>query len=60
MFYKNRKQFIFCINCFENGMKGLHGSLCHEHCNNNCIKKATWGYPEGNVLTCRTPKRRYD
>lgn len=55
MFYLKTKNKLYCMKCFEPGMKGLHGAFCHEFCNNNCDKKATWGYPgQGNVLTCRT------
>ena len=58
MFYKDTKVNIFCINCYEPGMKGLHGSICHEYCNNKCDKKATWGYAgKGDVLTCRTHRK---
>ena len=54
MFYLNKKENVFCIKCFEPGMKGLHGSFCHEFSRNNCDKKATWGYVgEGKVLTCQ-------
>ena len=54
MFYLNTKENVFCLQCFEPGMKGLHGSFCHEFSRNNCDKKATWGYAgEGKVLTCR-------
>ncbi len=54
MFYLNTKENVFCLQCFKPGMKGLHGSFCHEFSNNNCDKKATWGYAgEGKVLTCR-------
>lgn len=55
MFYLKTKNKLYCMKCFEPGMKGLHGAFCHEFCNNNCDKKATWGYPgQGTVLTCRT------
>ena len=57
MFYKNTKKKLFCIHCYKPGMKGLHGALCCEFSKNKCLKKASWGYPEGCVLTCKTHKQ---
>ena len=38
---------MFCIKCFEPGMKGLHGSFCHEFSQTIVIKKPPKGVGEG-------------
>ena len=61
MFYTNTKSNVFCRDCFQLGMKGLHGTICCEdptNQNKKCFLKAIYGFPGNKPLRCSGHKEK--